>query len=151
MLMTSDVKTPPVVFELTANLQRMKMDKSPPELERLFESVFPADSRAERRKMFGYAAGFVNGNHFGGLFASEVVLRLGDPDRQLITDEHGAAPFTPMGHPMGCYITVPRSIVDEPERLREWLQRAFEYAASLPPKEKKAPKAKEPKAKKTAR
>jgi TfoX/Sxy family transcriptional regulator of competence genes len=129
----------------------MKMEKSPPELERLFDSVFPADPRAERRKMFGYAAGFVNGNHFGGLFASEVVVRLGEADLQLITAEHDAAPFMPMGKAMTGYVIIPPAIVDEPERLREWLQCAFEYGASLPPKEKKPPKAQESKAKKTSR
>jgi TfoX/Sxy family transcriptional regulator of competence genes len=119
----------------------MKMEKSPPELERIFEAAFPDDPRAERRKMFGYAAGFVNGNHFGGLFASEVVLRLGEADRRTITDS-GGAPFEPMGRPMTGYVTAPRAILDDPDRLREWLQRALEYGASLPVKEKKPPRPK---------
>jgi TfoX/Sxy family transcriptional regulator of competence genes len=71
-----------------------------------------------------------------------VVLRLGDADRQTIVTEYGAAPFEPMGRPMTGYVTVPPTIVAEPERLREWVQRAFEFAAALPPKEKKPPKAK---------
>ena len=51
----------------------MKMDKSSPALEQTFADAFPDDPRAERRKMFGYAAGFVNGKHFGGLFADQIV------------------------------------------------------------------------------
>jgi TfoX/Sxy family transcriptional regulator of competence genes len=74
-------------------LTPMKMETSPPELERRFDEAFPDDPRAERRKMFGY-------------------------------------------------VTVPRAIVDDAERLREWLQRALEYGASLPAKEKKPPRAK---------
>ena len=129
----------------------MKLEKSPPELERLFDQVFPADARAERRKMFGYAAGFVNGNHFGGLFADQLVLRLGQQDRQLIA-EQGGQQFMPMGHPMTGYVSLPRDNVDEPERLREWLQRAFEYAAAMPPKKPRAAKAeKTPKTRKAAR
>jgi hypothetical protein len=42
---------------------------------------------------------------------------------------------------MSGYVPVPPPIVDEPERLREWLQRAFGYGASLPPRAKKAPAA----------
>jgi TfoX/Sxy family transcriptional regulator of competence genes len=120
----------------------MKMQKSPLELEKTFEEAFPDDPRAERRKMFGFPSGVVNGNMFGGLFEQFVVLRLAQPDLQTIVDEYGARPFEPMGRPMKGYVTVPPSIVDEPQRLREWVQRAFEFSASLPPKEKKPPKAK---------
>jgi len=120
----------------------MKMDKSPPELEKCFEDAFPDDPRAERRKMFGFPSGVVNGNMFGGLFENDVVLRLGDVDRQMMVNDYGAGQFEAMGRPMKGYVTVPAAIVAEPERLREWMQRAFEHAAALPAKEKKPPKAK---------
>src|SRR2546430_2217647 len=119
----------------------MKMEKSPPELERAFDAAFPDDPRAERRKMFGYAAGFVNGNHFGGLFADQVCLRLGESDRRKLAAEHGAAPFAPMGRPMGGYVSLPQPLVADPNSLREWLRRAFDYGATMPPKAKKEPKA----------
>ncbi len=120
----------------------MKMDKSPPELEKIFEEAFPDDPRAERRKMFGFPSGVVNGNMFGGLFEQYVIVRLGEADLHMIVNDYGAEPFEPMGRPMKGYVTVPSAIVGEPERLREWVQRAFEFAAALPAKEKKAPKAK---------
>ncbi len=120
----------------------MKMDKSPPELEKIFEEAFPDDPRAERRKMFGFPSGVVNGNMFGGLFEQYVIVRLGEADLHMIVNDYGAEPFEPMGRPMKGYVTVPSAIVGEPERLREWVQRAFEFAAALPTKEKKAPKAK---------
>src|SRR5882672_5461162 len=120
----------------------MKMEKSPPELAQIFEAAFPDDPRAERRKMFGYPSGVVNGNMFGGLFAKDVVLRLGDVDRQMMVNDYGAEQFEPMGRPMKGYVTVPAAIVAEPERLREWVQRAFEFSAALPAKEKKPPKPK---------
>ncbi len=120
----------------------MKMDKSPPELAKIFEEAFPDDPRAERRKMFGFPSGVVNGNMFGGLFEQYIILRLGKADLHMIVNDYGAEPFEPMGRPMKGYVTVPPAIVGEPERLREWVQRAFEFAAALPAKEKKAPKAK---------
>jgi len=120
----------------------MKMEKSRPELEKIFEEAFPDDPRAERRKMFGFPSGVVNGNMFGGLFEQYVIVRLGEADLHMIVNDYGAEPFEPMGRPMKGYVTVPPAIVGEPERLREWVQRAFEFAAALPAKEKKAPKAK---------
>ena len=120
----------------------MKMEKSSPELEKIFAEAFPDDPRAERRKMFGFPSGVVNGNMFGGLFERDVVLRLAEPDLALMVNDYGAGRFEPMGKAMTGYVTVPPAIVQEPERLREWVQRAFEFAAALPAKEKKAPKAK---------
>src|SRR5258708_17944799 len=119
----------------------MKMQNSPPELESIFEAAFPDDPRAERRKMFGFPSGVVNGNMFGGLFEQYVILRLGAADLKLIVNDYGAQPFEPMGRPMKGYVTVPPAIVGEPQRLREWVQRAFEFGATLPPKEKKPPRA----------
>jgi len=118
------------------------MQKSPPELEKAFEDAFPDDPRAERRKMFGFPSGVVNGNMFGGLFEQYIVLRLGQADLQTIVSEYGAQRFEPMGRPMKGFATVPAAIVAEPGRLCEWVHRAFEYSASLPAKEKKPPKAK---------
>ncbi len=91
--------------------------------------------------MFGFPSGVVNGNMFGGLFEQHMVLRLSEADRQTIVSELGAQPFEPMGRPMTGYVTVPPRIIDEPERVREWVQRAFEFSAALPPKVKKPPKA----------
>jgi TfoX/Sxy family transcriptional regulator of competence genes len=126
----------------------MKLEKSPPELEQAFAAAFPDDPRAESRKMFGFSAGFVNGNMFGGLFERDMVVRLSDADRATLSSEHGARPFEPMGRPMTGYLRVPSSILDDSAQVRHWLQRGFDYAASLPPKERRAAK---PKAKKTAR
>src|SRR3981081_479954 len=96
----------------------MKMEKAPPELEKIFEEVFPDDPRAERRKMFGFPSGVVNGNMFGGLFEQFVIVRLGEADRHMIVTEDGAQQFDPMGRPMTGYVTVPPAIVAEPQRLR---------------------------------
>src|SRR5439155_21018782 len=103
-----------------------KWEKSPPELEKTFYDVFPDDPRAERKKMFGYPAGFVNGNMFGGLWQTEIVLRLGDADRERITAEHGAEPFEPMGRPMKGYVTVPQAVVTDAGQLRDRLKRALQ-------------------------
>ena len=48
---------------------------------RVFEETSSGLPGAERRKMFGYPAAFVNGNMFAGLHESGLVLRLPDADR----------------------------------------------------------------------
>ena len=109
----------------------MEWQKSPQELEKTFDDAFPDDPRAQRKKMFGYPAGFVNGNMFGGLWQSSIVLRLGDADRERISNEHGAEPFEPMGRPMKGYVTIPDAIVADHGQLRDWLHRGVEYAAVM--------------------
>jgi TfoX/Sxy family transcriptional regulator of competence genes len=112
----------------------MKMQKSPPELVETFDRAFPEDARAQRRQMFGSPAGFVNGNHFGGLFADHVVLRLAEADRRALAEQYGAVPFAPMGRPMS------DPIVNDAALLREWLIRALEHAAAMPAKQPKTAK-----------
>src|SRR5205823_5011727 len=63
-----------------ARSQFMKMKPSPPKLIALFDDVVPGPP-AERRKMFGYPAAFVNGHLFMGLFEDVLMLRLGEADR----------------------------------------------------------------------
>src|SRR5947208_466286 len=126
------------------------MQKSSPELIEAFKHAFPDDPRAEQRPMFGIPSGFVNGNHFGGLFEEEVVLRLSEADRNILIEQHGAEQFAPMGRPITGYLLAPRPIVEDPARLRAWLARALDYGVSLPPKQPKAAKAKSTAKPKTA-
>jgi hypothetical protein len=53
----------------------MKLRKSPEELVAKFDEVMPGPP-ATKRKMFGFPAGFVNGNMFMGLFEDSMILRL---------------------------------------------------------------------------
>jgi len=60
----------------------------------VFEAVFPG-SPAVARQMFGYPAGFVNGNMFMGLHQENLVLRLPDGPRAELLGMEGAATFEP--------------------------------------------------------
>ena len=129
-------------------MDRPGWSKSPPELVALFESVFPGPP-ALSRQMFGYPAGFVNGNMFMGLHQDHMVLRLPpEPRRELLAME-GAAAFEPMpGRPMAEYVAVPPSLLAHPPSLEPWIHAALPYGASLSPK---APRAKpKPRAKPAA-
>jgi TfoX/Sxy family transcriptional regulator of competence genes len=89
------------------------------------------------RKMFGYPAGFVNGNMFMGLFQDEMILRLSEDDRKELLKERGAKIFAPMpGRPMKEYVSIPRSLLEDRKKLGGWVSKALRYGASLKPKSK---------------
>lgn len=127
----------------------MKLRKSPAELVATFDDVMPGPP-ATKRKMFGFPAGFVNGNMFMGLFEESMILRLPPELREELIQLHGAKPFAPMaGRVMKEYVALPESLVRDREKLSAWVARALVHGESLEPKAAKAiaPKAKVSKAK----
>ena len=103
---------------------------------RAFDDALPDD--VERRKMFGYAAAFVNGNMACGLHQDGLVLRLGDDDRAALVKE-GGVPFEPMpGRVMREYVVAPENLASKKAELRRWLERSIAHAAALPKKAKKS-------------
>lgn len=116
--------------------------KSPPALIAAFEAAFPDDLRAERRKMFGYPAGFVNGNLFAGLWQQTCIVRLPETTQQRLSAE-GGYPFEyAPGRFMKAYLALPPEILGDAERFADWLARAFEHGALRPPKPPRAARAK---------
>jgi TfoX/Sxy family transcriptional regulator of competence genes len=119
--------------------------KSPQELVEVFEAVMPGFP-AVARKMFGYPAGFVNGNMFMGLHEHRFVVRLPEGERAELLGLEGAETFEPMaGRPMREYVVVPATLAADPARLEPWVAKALAYAAALPPKAPRDPKSKVPK------
>ena len=119
-------------------MEKADWTKSPPELVEVFEAVFPGPP-AVARQMFGYPAGFVNGNMFMGLHQHNMVLRLPDGPRAELLAMEGAATFEPMaGRPMKEYVVVPATLLAAPEALEPWVTKALAHGASLPPKAVKA-------------
>jgi hypothetical protein len=112
-----------------------KMEKTPDDVADAFDRALPEDPRVERRKMFGFPAGFVGGSMFAGTYGPDVVVKLG-PDGQ------GLEPFVPSpGRPMTGFYMAPK----EPGALASQVRKAFDYVSALPPKAAK------PKAKKAAK
>jgi TfoX/Sxy family transcriptional regulator of competence genes len=118
----------------------VKWDKATPELLALFDRVLPKDPIVERRKMFGFPCGFVNGNLFVGCHGSSTIMfRLSPEDRQAFLALEGASLFEPMpGRPMKEYVAAPEWMMAHERVLVEWIEKALAFAASMPPKEKKA-------------
>lgn len=123
--------------------QMPSWSKSPEELVALFEEVFPGPP-AVARKMFGFPAGFMNGNMFMGLHQADLIVRLPAEQRAELLTQDGAHVFEPMpGRPMAEYVAVPPALLADPPALEQWVAKALAYGAALPPK---APKAAKPKA-----
>jgi TfoX/Sxy family transcriptional regulator of competence genes len=92
-------------------------------------------SGAEPRKMFGYACVFTGGNMFSGLHEVGVVIRLPEDARAEFIRQYDSPIFEPMpGRKMREYVVVPDVLLNAPEDLRAWIERARDYAASLPVK-----------------
>lgn len=117
----------------------MKWRKPSPELIETFESVFPGPP-AVARKMFGFPAGFVNGNMFMGLHQEDMIVRLPEQLRTELLQIKGARIFEPMpGRPMREYVVVPHLLLSDPGKLSLWVAKALEYGSSLKPKAAKSP------------
>jgi hypothetical protein len=117
--------------------------KSPPELQAAFAEALDGFPEAERRQMFGYPAAFVNGNLWTSLHLGNWVVRLPDEARAKLLAIPGAANFEPVpGRAMTGFATLPPSVRDDPSARQPWLQRAWEGALAMPPKQRKPRSAK---------
>ena len=127
--------------------------KAPAALVDAFEAALPDDARVVRRHMFGYPCAFTTGGHmFTGLFRDQLFMRLSDADRDALLRLEGSRPFEPMaGRPMRGYFVVPAAVQTDETALRDWMRRALEHTAALPPKTKTKPKAKSGQPKRSAK
>ena len=121
----------------------MQVPKASDAAKALFASVVPDDPRVEVKPMFGNLGAFVNGNMFAGLFGDRIGVRVLDESaRAELAATEGAGPFGPEERPMGGYVAAPVDWASEPGRIADWVARALEEVAELPPK---APKPRMPK------
>src|SRR5258708_1829938 len=86
--------------------------RSPAELVKLFEDALDNWPGAQIRKMFGYPAGFVNGQMFSGLHEDKMFVRLPADEMAAFLQMEGATQFAPMqGRPMRQYVLIPPPIL----------------------------------------
>ncbi|MHB8399630.1 MAG: TfoX/Sxy family protein [Candidatus Limnocylindrales bacterium] len=113
----------------------MHWERSSAELTARFEATTAALPDLTRRRMFGEAAGFVNGNMVTGLHAGRWFVRLTGEAKAEALALPGAGPFEPMpGRPMGDYVVLPATVVGDDAALAGWLERAIEVGRALKPK-----------------
>lgn len=116
----------------------MDWEKASPDLGALLNtavSAFPC----QKKIMFGASVYTANGNMFAGIHGDNIFVRLSESDRKEITAKYEAVkPFEPVrGHTMREYVTLPEALYKNENTFQGWLKRAYEYALSLAPKERK--------------
>jgi hypothetical protein len=121
----------------------MAWERSPQGLIDLFVASLPETPGLERRTMFGCPVALVNGHMVAGLLQGVAFMRLPPGLRAEVEAEFGARHFEPMpGRPMKTYVALPDEVLEDEDRYAALLAAACAFASALPPKAKKAPKAK---------
>ena len=122
----------------------MEMPKPSDADKEHFRKVVPDHPDVVVKPMFGNLGAFVNGNMFAGLFGPTIGVKLSDADKQELEGTERTVPFGPPERPMGGYTGLPEVWNAEGDgddaRAQAWAEKAYEYVASLPPKEPKASK-----------
>ena len=125
----------------------MDMPKASDDDKERFRSAIPDHPDVVVKPMFGNLGAFVNGNMFAGLFGPVIGVKLDEAHRVELESTERTVPFGPAERPMAGYSGLPEVWNAEGDgddaRVRAWVEKAFEHAATLPPKE---PKARKPKA-----
>jgi TfoX/Sxy family transcriptional regulator of competence genes len=100
---------------------------------RLRELVGELPGVAEKR-MFGGLAFLLNGNMACGVHGEALIVRLAPADTGSALAEPGARLFDLTGRPMKGWLLVDPDGHAEDDDLSRWVDRAIEFAGSLPPK-----------------
>lgn len=104
------------------------------DLRELLAHLLPTHLEFERRKMFGGLAFLVNGNMCCGVNGDRVVLRLGPQGAADALQQPGVREMDFTGRPLRSMVYLTGEQVASERRLAQWLVRAAEFAATLPPK-----------------
>lgn len=128
-----------------------KFVKPEPRLVARFEEVLDrvATPETTRRPMFGHPCAWVGGNMATGLFAQHWWVRLPPDELERVLASGEATTFSVMpGREMKGYAVMPAAVVADDAQVEDWVGRALDYTATLPPKD---PKPRKPAKPRTAR
>jgi hypothetical protein len=117
--------------------ERPTFTKSTPEIVARFRAVLERNPAPDitQKLMFGYPCAWIGGNMATGLFADEWWVRLSEPERDSLLTLPGAHQFEVMpGKAMGRYVVMPPDVVADDVAIDAWLQKAFAFTRTLPPK-----------------
>jgi len=93
-----------------------------------------------KKKMFGVACYMQAGNAFAGVWNDSLIVRIGPEAYETALTEPFVREFDITGKAMTGWIVVGSDGIDEDSSLREWLDRAIEFAGTLPRKQLKPPR-----------
>lgn len=104
----------------------------------LFDGIIKAVPGIERKTLFGYPCGFVNGYMTVGLHADDLFVRLPFDEQTPLLKLKGGGHLEVMpGRPMSEYVILPASVRSKKTDLKKWVERAVDHARQMPPRAKK--------------
>lgn len=112
---------------------------SPKEAVALFDAVMEAVPGIDRKTLFGYPCGFVNGYMTIGLHADDFFVRLpAEVQAPLLKLKGGGHLEVMPGRPMVEYVVLPAAVRAKKAEVKKWVERAVDHARRMPVKSKKA-------------
>ncbi|MEX2169669.1 MAG: TfoX/Sxy family protein [Pirellulales bacterium] len=104
------------------------------------EDALLAETGIVKKKMFGVACYMRNGNAFAGVWHDALIVRTGPASYQSALVEPHVREFDITGKPMTGWVVVDPDGMDDESSFRDWLNRAMEFAGTLPKKPANPPK-----------
>jgi TfoX/Sxy family transcriptional regulator of competence genes len=104
------------------------------ELEARIKHVISDWKNTDNRKMFGGVCHLLNGNMFCGVYKDFLILRLGDKSSKDALNSPFVKPFDITGRPMKGWVMIKGKGVRSNNELKAWLNKAKEFATTLPSK-----------------
>ena len=104
------------------------------ELEARIKRVISDWKNTDDRRMFGGVCHLLNGNMFCGVYKDFLILRLGDKSSKDALNSPFVKPFDITGRPMKGWVMVNGKGVNSDNELKAWLNKAREFATTLPSK-----------------
>ena len=86
------------------------------------------------KKMFGGTCHLLNGNMVCGVYKDFLILRLGEENAVSALREPHTKVFDITGKPMKGWVMVSEEGIKNEDTLEQWLLKAKNFAAALPPK-----------------
>lgn len=112
------------------------MPYSEPLAERMRPNLLTRPDVREK-SMFGGVAFLVNGNMCCGIWKDLLVIRLDKEEGTKALDEEHVRVMDITGRPMKGWLFVEPAGYKADKDLAKWIERAYVFASSLPPKQKK--------------
>jgi TfoX/Sxy family transcriptional regulator of competence genes len=103
-------------------------------LARRIRTVLGRKKAVVEKKMFGGVGFLLKGNILVGVWKDSLIVRLGEDEAEDALREEHVRPFDITGKAMKGWAMVERGGIAEDEQLKEWIQRALKFVATLPAK-----------------
>ena len=104
------------------------------ELETRIKKIVSGWKNTADKKMFGGVCHLLGGNMFCGVYKDFLILRLGEANSKEAMKLPFVRPFDITGRPMKGWVMVDKGGFETEEALKQWLEKAGEFASGLPAK-----------------